>query len=276
MLVIGAGGLGSAVVPALAGGRRRHHRHRRRRRGRGVQPAAADAVHGARDIGRPKVDSAAETVARDRPRDATSGRTRCARRRANLPELLSRLRPADRRQRQLPDPLSRQRRGRAGRRSRWCGVSILRFHGQVGVAWHGRGPTTATSSPCRPRRTRLLSCELGGVLPTLCTAVGSLMATEAIKLVTGHRRAAPRPRARSRRAHRPHPRDRLRRLGRDPRDHGAHRLRAVLRGGRRRATSRPSPRPTSCGRLRAGDGMRLLDVREPHEARARRIPGQRS
>ena len=58
--------------------------------------------------------------------------------------------------------------------------SILRFHGQVGVAWKGRGPTFRDLFPAPPPADEALSCELGGVLPSLCTAIGSLVATEVI------------------------------------------------------------------------------------------------
>src|SRR5690606_31976205 len=63
--------------------------------------------------------------------------------------------------------------------------SILRFDGQVGVAWRGHGPTFRDLFPTPPPADEVLSCELAGVLPSLCTAIGSLLATEVIKIVTG-------------------------------------------------------------------------------------------
>ena len=65
----------------------------------------------------------------------------------------------------------------------WGAVS--QFDGQVGVAWAERGPTYRDLFPTPPPAGSVLSCELGGVLPTVVGTIGSLMATEAIKIITG-------------------------------------------------------------------------------------------
>ena len=60
--------------------------------------------------------------------------------------------------------------------------SALRWSGQVGIAWGGTdyrdlfpdGPDTEADT-----------CEVAGILPTVCTVIGGLMATESLKLLTG-------------------------------------------------------------------------------------------
>ena len=39
--------------------------------------------------------------------------------------------------------------------------------------------------PRAARATPALSCEIDGILPTVCTVIGGMMATEALKLLTG-------------------------------------------------------------------------------------------
>lgn len=63
--------------------------------------------------------------------------------------------------------------------------AILAHHGQVGVAWHAYGPGYRDLFPAPPAPEDAISCEVGGVLPGLCGTVGSLLATEALKLITG-------------------------------------------------------------------------------------------
>jgi adenylyltransferase/sulfurtransferase len=60
--------------------------------------------------------------------------------------------------------------------------SALRWSGQVGIAWGGTdyrdlfpgGPDTEADT-----------CEIAGILPSVCTVTGGLMATEVLKLLTG-------------------------------------------------------------------------------------------
>lgn len=63
--------------------------------------------------------------------------------------------------------------------------SIFRFDGQVSVFWAGHGPTYRDLFPEPPPPGAVPSCAEGGVLGVLCAAIGSVMATEAVKLVCG-------------------------------------------------------------------------------------------
>ena len=63
--------------------------------------------------------------------------------------------------------------------------SILQFHGQVSVAWHHYGPGYRDLFPVPPAPGPIPDCADGGVLPGLCGTIGSLLATEAMKLITG-------------------------------------------------------------------------------------------
>lgn len=63
--------------------------------------------------------------------------------------------------------------------------SIYRFDGQVSVFWQGHGPTYRDLYPEAPPAAMAPSCAEGGVFGVLCAAIGSIMATETIKLITG-------------------------------------------------------------------------------------------
>lgn len=63
--------------------------------------------------------------------------------------------------------------------------SIFRFDGQVSVFWEAHGPTYRDLYPEAPPAGSVPSCGEGGVFGMLCAAVGSLMVTEAVKLITG-------------------------------------------------------------------------------------------
>ncbi|NAZ15869.1 molybdopterin biosynthesis protein MoeB [Glutamicibacter soli] len=63
--------------------------------------------------------------------------------------------------------------------------SILQHHGQVSVAWHEHGPGYRDLFPVPPAPGAVADCATGGVLPGLCGTIGSLLATEALKLITG-------------------------------------------------------------------------------------------
>jgi rhodanese-related sulfurtransferase len=63
--------------------------------------------------------------------------------------------------------------------------SVFRFDGQVSVWWAGEGPCYACVFPQQPPPDAVPSCAVGGVLGAVCASVGSVMATEAVKLVTG-------------------------------------------------------------------------------------------
>ncbi len=63
--------------------------------------------------------------------------------------------------------------------------SVFRFDGQVSVWWAGEGPCYACVFPRQPPPDAVPSCAVGGVLGAVCASIGSVMATEAVKLVTG-------------------------------------------------------------------------------------------
>jgi adenylyltransferase/sulfurtransferase len=67
--------------------------------------------------------------------------------------------------------------------------SVLQFDGQVAVFWEGAPDGTSVDyrdlHPVPPDPDQVLSCSDGGVLGSLCGTIGSLMATEVVKLITG-------------------------------------------------------------------------------------------
>jgi len=67
--------------------------------------------------------------------------------------------------------------------------SIFRFEGQVSVFWedapNGQGLNYRDLYPEPPPPGMVPSCAEGGVLGVLCASIGSIMVTEAIKLITG-------------------------------------------------------------------------------------------
>lgn len=182
VLVIGAGGLGSTVIPTLAGA------------GVGTIGIVDDdrvetsnlhrqLVHGTADVGRAKVDSAADrvsaispdTVVRRHPERLSS---------ANALELFSGydlvLDGSD----NFPTRyLANDAATLSDLPLVWGAVS--QFGGQVGVAWASRGPQYRDLFPTPPPPGSVLSCAVGGVLPTTVGVVGSLMASEALKILSG-------------------------------------------------------------------------------------------
>lgn len=182
VLVVGAGGLGSAVVPSLAGA------------GVGTIGIADDDLvelsnlhrqtsHGVADLGHPKVDSLAETVAAIDPecRVVRHGERLTA---ENIADILSRYDLIVDGSDNFPTRyLTNDAAALAGVPLVWG--AILRYHGQIGVAWHEHGPGYRDLFPVPPSPDEVLSCELGGVLPSVCATVGALMATEVVKVITG-------------------------------------------------------------------------------------------
>lgn len=63
--------------------------------------------------------------------------------------------------------------------------SIYRFEGQASVFWAEHGPQYRDLYPEAPPPGMVPSCAEGGVLGVLCASIGSIMVTEAIKLITG-------------------------------------------------------------------------------------------
>jgi len=182
VLVIGAGGLGSAVIPALAAA------------GVGtiaiidddtveVSNLARQTIHGVADIERPKVDSAADAVARLSP-DTTVIRHNARFVERNSFELLL---DAD----ILIDCSDNfATRYLANDAAEIRGIPLVwgsaaEYTGQVGVAWDEKGVDYRDLFPVQPDDDAALSCELVGVLPTVCGVIGAMMAGEVLKLITG-------------------------------------------------------------------------------------------
>jgi molybdopterin/thiamine biosynthesis adenylyltransferase/rhodanese-related sulfurtransferase len=182
VLVVGAGGLGSAVVPSLAGA------------GVGTIGIADDDVvelsnlhrqtsHGVADLGRSKVDSLADTVAAIDP-DCRVVRHPARLTAAGIGEVLAGYDLVVDGSDNFPTRYLVNDAASLARIPLVWGA-ILRFHGQVGTAWHAHGPGYRDLFPVPPSPEEVLSCEAGGVLPSLCLTVGGLMASEVVRLVTG-------------------------------------------------------------------------------------------
>ncbi|MBC9944232.1 ThiF family adenylyltransferase [Leucobacter sp. cx-328] len=182
VLVVGAGGLGSAVVPYLAGA------------GIGRIGIIDDDLvelsnlhrqvsHGTADIGRPKVTSLAETVHALNPAilvDEHHLRLTVANARGIFADYDLVIDGSDNfATRYLVNDAAHL----AGIPLVWG--AILQYSGQVSVAWHANGPGYRDLFPDPPGADEVLNCAEGGVLPGLCGTVGSLLATEAMKLIAG-------------------------------------------------------------------------------------------
>lgn len=63
--------------------------------------------------------------------------------------------------------------------------AVHQFGGQVGVSWDAQGPTYRDLFPVPPEPGTVPSCAEAGVLPSVCTVVGGLLVSEAVKLITG-------------------------------------------------------------------------------------------
>lgn len=182
VLVIGAGGLGSATVPYLASA------------GIGtIGIVDTDVVelsnlhrqiaHGMTDLGRRKLDSLADAVARIDPE------TRVVPHDVRLDShtILDILENYDLLVDGSDNFPTRYLAGDAaaltGKPLVWG--AILQYGGQASVSWAGHGPTYRDLFPVPPAPDAVLSCEAGGVLPSVCAAIGAILSAETVKLVTG-------------------------------------------------------------------------------------------
>ena len=135
------------------------------------------------DIGRSKADSIAESIAAIDPEvDVTPAQGVAGRRqRAGNGR---RLRPHHGRQRQLRHPLPHQRCRRPDPQT--AGVGGHPALQRAGIrSFADYGPTYRDLFPQPPAAGEVLSCSVGGVLPAVCAAIGAIMSAEAIKLITG-------------------------------------------------------------------------------------------
>lgn len=187
VLVVGAGGLGSPALLYLAGA------------GVGTIGIVDDdivdtsnlqrqVVHTTADVGRHKVDSAADRIRALNP-DVVVEQHRARLSRENAREVLSGydivLDGSDNfATRYLVDSVCAE----LGTPLVWG--AILRFDAQVAVFWSrppggAPGVTLRDLFPAPPPPGSTPSCGEAGVLGAMCGQVGALMATEAIKMLTG-------------------------------------------------------------------------------------------
>ncbi|GAC1380973.1 MAG: adenylyltransferase/sulfurtransferase MoeZ [Pseudarthrobacter sp.] len=182
VLVIGAGGLGSPALLYLAAA------------GVGtlgiIDDDAVDlsnlqrqVIHGVADVGRPKIESARDAIAALNPLvDVRLHNVRLEA--SNALELFADydliMDGADNFATRY---LVNYAAAILGKPYVWG--SIFRFDGQVSVFWEKHGPTYRDLYPEAPSAGTVPSCGEGGVFGMLCAAVGSLMVTEAVKLITG-------------------------------------------------------------------------------------------
>jgi adenylyltransferase/sulfurtransferase len=182
IVVVGAGGLGSAVLPVLVAG------------GAGtvvvvdgdvvdVTNLHRQTLHGADDVGRPKAASAVATLEALAPAGTT---------------LLADPRFVDERSVQaviagadvvVDGTDSLEARYLLDAATEAAGVPLVwgsatGTTGQVGVCLPG-SPRWRDLFPARPADDDVVTCAVGGVLPTLCTTIGGLMGTEVLKVLTG-------------------------------------------------------------------------------------------
>ncbi|MFI1463455.1 adenylyltransferase/sulfurtransferase MoeZ [Nocardia carnea] len=186
VLVIGAGGLGSPALLYLAAA------------GVGtmgiVEFDEVDAsnlqrqvIHGESDIGRPKADSARDSILEiNSTIDVRLHKIRLEP--ENAVELFSEYDLIlDGTDNFATRYLVNDAAVLAGKPYVWG--SIYRFEGQVSVFWEdapdGRGINYRDLYPEAPPPGMVPSCAEGGVLGVLCASIGSIMVTEAIKLLTG-------------------------------------------------------------------------------------------
>ena len=182
VLVVGAGGLGSPALLYLAAA------------GIGTLGVVDDDVveesnlqrqvlHGSADVGRPKVDSAADAVARLDP----AIRVVRHRERLTADNALDLVAGYDLVLDGSDTFATRYLVNDACvlTGTPWVWGAVLRFDGHVAVFRDGHGPTYRDLFPTAPPPGTVPSCGEAGVLGGVCAAVASVMSTEAVKLVTG-------------------------------------------------------------------------------------------
>jgi sulfur-carrier protein adenylyltransferase/sulfurtransferase len=182
VLVVGAGGLGSASIPYLAAA------------GIGtIGVIDSDVVelsnlhrqvsHSLADVGRDKVDSIADTVAAIDPETVVHRH----RLRVDSSTILGILADYDLVLDGSDNFPTRYLTNDAAALQHKPLVwgAILRYSGQASVAWADHGPTYRDLFPVPPAPGDVLSCASGGVLPSVCAAIGAIMSAETIKLITG-------------------------------------------------------------------------------------------
>jgi molybdopterin/thiamine biosynthesis adenylyltransferase/rhodanese-related sulfurtransferase len=182
VLVIGAGGLGSSVLPALAAA------------GVGTIGVLDDDtvelsnlhrqyIHGQADIGASKVASAAGSIAALNPATRVVQLEERLTSRTALELFAGYDLVIDGSDNFPTRYLANDAAAISGIPLVWGAVS--QYAGQAGVAWAAEGPQYRDLFPAPPPAGTVLSCEQGGVFPTVVAVIGSIMAGEAIKILTG-------------------------------------------------------------------------------------------
>jgi molybdopterin/thiamine biosynthesis adenylyltransferase/rhodanese-related sulfurtransferase len=182
VLVVGAGGLGSAVLPALAAA------------GFGTigivdgdrveaSNLPRQSIHTPAEVGNAKVASAARAVA---ALDADT----VVRTFETMLTAENALRILDGFDLVLDGSDNFETRYLVNDAAVLAGVPVVwgavdQFGGQIGVSWAEYGPQYRDLFPLPPEPGSVLSCAEAGALPSVCAVVGGVMVSEAIKLVTG-------------------------------------------------------------------------------------------
>jgi sulfur-carrier protein adenylyltransferase/sulfurtransferase len=182
VLVVGAGGLGSPALLYLAAA------------GVGTlgivdfdvvdeSNLQRQVIHGVSDVGRPKAESARDSIREINPHVEVVLHTE----RLESDNALDIFRPYDLILDGTDNFATRYLVNDAcvllGKPYVWG--SIYRFEGQASVFWDRYGPNYRDLYPDPPPPGMVPSCAEGGVLGVLCASIGSIMVTEAIKLITG-------------------------------------------------------------------------------------------
>jgi adenylyltransferase/sulfurtransferase len=182
VLSVGAGGLGSPVAMYLAAA--------------GVGTIGLvdfdvvdetnlqrQVIHGTKDIGRPKLDSAAESIADINPYVKVE-KHNAMDTSENALELFREYDLIVDGSDNFPTRyLVNDACVLSGKPYVWG--SIFRFDGQLSVFWAEHGPCYRCLFPQPPPPGMVPSCAEGGVLGMLCGTIGSLQTTEATKLIMG-------------------------------------------------------------------------------------------
>ena len=180
VLVVGAGGLGSPVLLALAAA------------GVGVLGVVDDdavdlgnlqrqVIHRVADIGRPKTTSARDAIAARNPGIEVRAHALRLDARSAVGVLADYDLVVDGSDNFATRYLVDDTAAALGLPLVWG--SVLRWEGQVGVVWAERGTRYRDLYPDAPGAA--LDCATAGVFGPLCALVGAQMAAEAIKLITG-------------------------------------------------------------------------------------------
>jgi len=183
VVVIGAGGLGCAVLPALAAA------------GVGsitvVDPDVVEATNLPRqtlytdaDVGRSKAEVAVEALSLLAPDAVLTARVEAFGPRNGLDLLIE----ADL---VIDGSDSVETRYLANEAAEIADIPFVwgaahRYSGQVGLAWAGHGPTYRDLFPEPPHPDEVETCEIAGILGPVCTVIGGLMAYQLVETMWGY------------------------------------------------------------------------------------------